>query len=336
MSTDLQDIRSMLPAEKTALLSKANVVAVGIGYKIVKGERTEDLCVVCSVESKRPKAELAADDLIPESIQGVATDVLETGVINALQDPTGRFRPAPGGVSVGHRFITAGTLGCWVKKNDEFHILSNNHVLANSNDANIGDSILQPGSHDSGVHPRDQIAELTEFIPIDFDGGDNLVDAAIAKAVEVENGGSFCPFAATVASFLNRGASTMGSKTRMKPVKISDIDDIVLNEILNIGVVNEFQEGVLGMDVQKMGRTSGLTQDTISQVDVSVRVNYGNGRSAYFVDQLMTGDMSDGGDSGSLVVSMDNKAVGLLFAGSEISTVINRIQHVFSALSISF
>ena len=35
---------------------------------------------------------------------------------------------------------------------------------------------------DGGVCPADVIAELTRFVNIDFAGGSNVVDAAIAKA----------------------------------------------------------------------------------------------------------------------------------------------------------
>jgi hypothetical protein len=58
------------------------------------------------------------------------------------------------------------------------------------------------------------------------------------------------------------------------------------------------------------------------------------GKMAIFTDQLMAGAMSAGGDSGSLVVS-GNLVVGLLFAGSEKTTVINRVQNVMSALNVT-
>ena len=73
-----------------------------------------------------------------------------------------RMRPAEGGVSVGHFAITAGTIATAVYDREPFpgiprryYILSNNHVLANSNNANIGDAILQPGPFDGGVLPSD-------------------------------------------------------------------------------------------------------------------------------------------------------------------------------------
>ena len=53
-----------------------------------------------------------------------------------------------------------------------------------------------------------------------------------------------------------------------------------------------------------------------------------------FVDQLMTTGMSQGGDSGSVVLDMDRYVVGLLFAGSDVATMINPIQAVLSALNV--
>ena len=45
--------------------------------------------------------------------------------------------------------------------------------------------------------------------------------------------------------------------------------------------------------------------------------------------------MSQGGDSGSAVLDQNNHLVGLLFAGSDSSTIINRIENVFSVLGVS-
>jgi hypothetical protein len=89
------------------------------------------------------------------------------------------------------------------------------------------------------------------------------------------------------------------------------------------------------MRLQKSGRTTGYTQGEILQVDVTANVQYGAGQTAQFTDQLMAGAMSQGGDSGSAVLNDDKQLVGLLFAGSDNSTIINRIEHVFSALNLS-
>jgi hypothetical protein len=91
----------------------------------------------------------------------------------------------------------------------------------------------------------------------------------------------------------------------------------------------------LGMAINKSGRTTGFTTGEIEQVDVTVNVQYGEGKMAQFTDQLMAGPMSQGGDSGSAVLNQNNQLVGLLFAGSDTSTIINRIQNVFAALGVS-
>lgn len=333
MVDEIKSTQEALRHVCNSLLKKQNVIATGIGYKTSAGQKSTTLCIVCSVEQKLPRAQLSSTDLVPTQVDGISTDVVETGRIRALNTHTQRHRPAPGGVSIGHRDITAGTLGCIVKKNGQRVILSNNHVLANSNAAQIGDPILQPGPHDGGKFPDDHIANLLEFIPISLSGGINPP--------------SNCPIGNGAASFLNLFASSMGSQTRLQAVRIQAEDNLVdaaiakpLNEadisdeILDIGSIAGMTPGQLGMAIQKSGRTTEHTTGTIEQIDVTVNVQYGAGQIARFTDQLMAGAMSQGGDSGSAVLDNDKNLVGLLFAGSDQTTIINRMENVFSALDL--
>jgi hypothetical protein len=204
-------------------------------------------------------------------------------------------------------------------------------VLANSNAAQIGDPILQPGPHDGGRFPEDHIADLDHFIPINIGGLP-----------------SDCPIATGTASFLNSFARMFGSGVRLQAIDQQATENLVdaaiarpLNpddvkdEILDIGSVQGTAEGELGMAIKKSGRTTGFTTGEIQQVDVTVNVQYGQGQIAQFTDQLMAGAMSQGGDSGSAVLDENNQLVGLLFAGSDTSTIMNRIQNVFSELGVS-
>ena len=280
---------------------------------------------------KQPLSRLTRAQRIPSRVAAVATDVVATGPIYALQAPTGRFRPAPGGVSIGHVAITAGTLGCLVRKGGQIRILSNNHVLANSNDAEPGDAIIQPGAADGGTDPSDRIAVLDTFVPIEFEAAE-----------------SDCPIGTGVAATLNAVAGAVGSDTRLRAVRARQAENLVdcalaepVNpddvsaEILEVGAVRGVAEATLGTAIQKSGRTTGYTTGTIQQIDVTAQVSYGAGRSATFVDQLMAGPMSQGGDSGSAVLDMNDNLVGLLFAGSTNSTIINRIQNVFQLLDVT-
>lgn len=331
MDIDLSTMRNVLKENRSELLGRSNVVAIGIGYKITKGAKTPTLSIVCSVVKKLPASSLFARDMVPATVNNIPTDVVETGPIRALQSHTAKYRPAPGGVSIGHRDITAGTLGCLVKKSGQIFILSNNHVLANSNEASIGDPILQPGPYDGGKYPDDHIASLEEFVPISFD--EQASDCSLTRAL---------------ASLFNGIARIFGSEDRLKAVRTQAVenkvdaaiarplsDQDVRSEILEIGTINGLAQGELGMAIKKSGRTTGLTTGEILQVDVTVNVQYGAGRIARFSDQLLAGAMSQGGDSGSAVLDNGNKLVGLLFAGSDNTTIINRMENVFSGLGLS-
>lgn len=331
MADTIEIVRKLLKQHSNKLLGCSNVVATGLGYKVSNNKRSDTLCIVCSVDKKVSVADLSSKDLVPKLINDIPTDVVETGKIRALQAPTERFRPAPGGISVGHKDITAGTLGCWVRKNGQWYILSNNHVMANSNDASTGDAILQPGPHDGGRNPEDKIAVLDDFIPIKF-----VFDV------------SKCNIAGSIVTVLNSLAASIGSHTRLQAINIQAEGNLVdaaiarplneadvLSEILNIGTIKSSLSAQLGMPVKKMGRTTGFTEGEITQVDVTVNVQYGPGKIAQFTDQIMAGPMSAGGDSGSAILDENNNIVGLLFAGSEQNTIMNRIEHVFSALNVT-
>lgn len=316
-------------AKKSAeyLLANPNVVGLGIGYKEVSGELTDTLSLVVSVVKKVDARLLVGPQrIIPTSFNGIPTDVQQTGIIQALAY-TDRYRPAPGGVSIGHKDVTAGTLGCLVSKDDEIFILSNNHVLANSNNAQIGDPILQPGKADGGTVENDQIAALEDFVRVEF-----LLD---------------CPYAVATVKTLNTLCRLVGSGYRysaIRPIQATNIVDVAIarplddtyveNRILDIGTPVGIAEGELGKDVQKTGRTTEHTIGRITQVDATIQVMYGP-NVAVFEDQLIASEMATGGDSGSAVLTMDNHVVGLLFAGGEGVTVFNRIQNVMGQLNIS-
>ena len=147
---------------------------------------------------------------------------------------------------------------------------------------------------------------------------------------------------------LNAGCRLIGSRTRYRSVSIQQTTNLVdaaiarplfaadvADQILGIGTIQGTAAGTLGLRVKKSGRTTGLTTGEIIQVDVTVNVDYGGGRVAQFTDQLMAGAMSQGGDSGSAVLDEQNRLMGLLFAGSDNSTIINRIEHVFAALGVA-
>lgn len=327
--TILAQVRGIYPQVVPQLLQKPNVVACGIGYKVTEQGQTDQLSLVVSVVRKLPKSELTSQALIPSSVDGMVTDVVETGKIRALMPgPTDRYRPAQPGISIGHYQITAGTFGLLVRRRGELFIISNNHVLANSNAAQAGDLILQPGPADGGT-TADRIATLAEFVPLDFGQEEGT-----------------CSIAQTIASLLNALANLSGSSHRLQAVQMTagrnlmdvalarpDSADLVSPQIMNIGLPTGVAEPTLGLAIQKMGRTTGLTQGTVQQIDVTVNVDY-HGQTAHFTDQVIAGRMSSPGDSGSSILDMQRRVVGLLFAGSDQVTIFTPIQTILDRLEL--
>jgi hypothetical protein len=302
-----EPIRQAKEQSKAEILSKPNVVGVGVGFKEKDGKLTDEVVVVALVRDKVPKAGLKPRELVPQRVDGIQTDVIQVGEIRAQQSRTDRWRPAPGGVSLGHYQVTAGTFGAVVldRTTGDRLILSNNHVLANSNDAAFGDPILQPGAIDGGQVSTDTIAHLERFCPIEYSTQPGT-----------------CGTADTYALIGNAVARLL--------------DAMILDEILEIGEVAGTLPAGLGMAVRKSGRTTGLTTGTITVLDATVDVSYGSGRTARFENQIVTSAMSQGGDSGSLLVAgSSQQAVGLLFAGSEQTTIHSPIQAVLDCLNVT-
>ncbi len=244
---------------------------------------------------------------LPDHLDGIPVQEVVTGQFHLRADRTERARPAPIGFSLGHPDITAGTLGARVIDGDNVYILSNNHILANNNDAQIGDSALQPGPFDGGSDPADAIGTLYDFQPISF-SSNNEMDAAIA---------------------IVDGADVSGSTP--DGVSYGTPSSQTTSASLNMGV-------------QKYGRTTGHTQGTVAELNVTVSVCFETrgpfqcDRAATFVNQISItpGDFSAGGDSGSLIVTQNgNNPVGLLFAGSSTRTLANPIDVVLDRFGVT-
>jgi hypothetical protein len=143
------------------------------------------------------------------------------------------------------------------------------------------------------------IGRLWSYVPIVFSRtANNTVDAALA-ATSVDQVGTGTP----------AGGYGTPSSTTLAPA--------------------------LGQLVQKYGRTTGLTLGTVTGVNATLMIRYDKGQTR-FVKQVVIqgsgGPFSDGGDSGSLIVTQNgNHPVALLFAGSSSSTIGNPIDLVLDA-----
>jgi PKD repeat protein len=240
---------------------------------------------------------------VPAQLEGINVQRMVTGPIYARDSRTGWCnRPVPIGVSTGHPDITAGTIGCRVKDaSGQVYALSNNHVYANINAASIGDNVLQPGPYDGGRNPGDAIGKLWDYQEIYFDSRNNFIDAAIA----------------------------LSSEAALDTATLAD----------GYGIPNAIvAEAALRQKVKKYGRTTGLTSGQVEGLNATVNVNFGAAGTARFVGQILIrpGSFSQGGDSGSLIVTeKGNHPVGLLFAGSSTVTIANPIGPVLEHFKVS-
>lgn len=273
----------------------SNIVGVGFGHKMTQGTQSKEEPVIrIYVKVKLPLAEIAPAFRIPPEINGIETDVIEVGTLEPF---------APCGVSVSHQQGKPGTIGCLVRKtngssNADF-ILSCNHVLANSNRARMGDFIVQPAISDGGTQV---VAQLSDFQPLNFTGGKNFMDAAIAQ---VFNAGTITP------------------------------------DIKNIGRLNpQPLAAQRGQSVIKNGRTTGFTQGIIRDPLVDMSIPYPGSGFALLEDHILIDNRAGGsfslvGDSGSLVVeSTSKRPLGLLAAGGTGFTLASPIAPILARFQV--
>jgi hypothetical protein len=319
----LQNVSQAAGAQSANMYSGAgNIqgVAIGMGDGIGDSSSAEPGMSALTVYVAEPSSLDSVKAAVVDSmgISAAASDsvpmnVVVTGVIDA-QPHRFRIRPAPGGVSVAHFRVTAGTIGCLVvgrnpPRNSRLMVLSNNHVLANSNNAVYGDCIAQPGPADGGRCPQDQIAILERFVPINFAGGVNYVDCATGWA--------------------------WPDRVRRELVYLSRGTPVFFR------ISSAIAAPALGMIVGKSGRTTQLTQGRVTGLGATINVNYPGGRVALFRDQIAiqgtSGQFSAGGDSGSSIWTWNpqRNPVGLLFAGGGNVTFANRMTRVVAALDIN-
>lgn len=293
-----------------------NIQGVGIGLSEPggPGEPGEPTLTVFVAEdtSTEQVRSVVVESMGVQSAADVPLNVVKSGVFDA-QSHRFHIRPAPGGVSVAHFKVTAGTLGCLsvgrnAPRNSRLMLLTNNHVAANSNNAVYGHCICQPGPYDGGKCPAHQIAILERFVPIAFGGAANYVDCATG----------WC------------------------------WPDRVRRELVYLygGAPRYFRIGgspcwpKLGAYVGKSGRTTQLTVGRIVALNWAGWINYGVGHAWFtgqFVVQGNSGNFSAPGDSGSSVWTWDAARcpMGLLFAGGGGYTICNPMPWVVSALDIN-
>jgi hypothetical protein len=334
---DADEIQAVVRAKEEnrwLLAARPNVVGLDVGYRVRGGQATDERVVKVYVSQKLDRSLLAEEQLVPSTVrvddQEIGVDVEEGSVERPLLF-TLRSRPLRGGSSIsatGVRRAGTGTLGvCGTVNDGNTYVLSCNHVIAGANTFPIGTNIIQPGLGDGGTAPADDIAALSNFVPIDFGTttintpfgtftilNPNRVDAALARMANAYNTG-------------NREIHWIGYPRPLDSGTWSFF----------------FKLALIGRRVCKMGRTTEFTLGRITSPFFDTTVGpYVTGQNARFIGQIRI--QGDGGrpfalpgDSGSLVVGYpDGDPIGLLFSANATGTLAtaNPLDDVMNALAI--
>jgi hypothetical protein len=289
---------SLSPLEAVEILSQKFLMQEGISGV---GLSHKSLKIRIYVESEE------YIPLIPERVLGYDVEIIVTGRLYALGslgrslltyqsgDKKARWRPIPGGVSISTNIGGTGTYSVRVFDKSTGEIL----MLSNRHVfvGDLGTPVIQPGSVDGGKYPDDVVGYVHRYVPVNPPPAENLVDAALAKPVS---------------------------------------KDVLSNEILDVGVVSSHTSAYVNMVVVKSGRNC-LSTSKVIDVNAVVKVYGYDEGYAIFKDQILVQPaLGQPGDSGSLVVDVSSKkAVGLLFAGSDTVTAVNKIENVLNLLNIS-
>jgi hypothetical protein len=289
-------------------LADANVHAVGVGHKSVGGESTGEVCVTIFVGRKFPRSAFVVGGLLPRLLdldgETIATDVVVGGPFFPSAN-TARIRPPQPGTSIGALSVTAGTFGGVVIDDvtGSQLILSNNHVLANSNQEPVGAQIVQPGPLDGGTSPADVVATLLRFVPIAGGAAMNYVDAAVAVPTS-ESLISNVPLNGVPApSPLVRAVGLYFADDRATHSNLNPIAFVLTMIGANFSDPSSVMQPSIGQSLQKTGRTTEKTVGTVETINTIVPVIYGGTiGTATFYNQIVTTLMGMGGDSGSIVL----------------------------------
>lgn len=245
-------------------------------------------------------------------LRGLGSHMNEVDLVTGI-----RYRPRltmKAGGSIGHYKITAGTLGGFVEDDDNYYMMSNNHVFANSNQAFGGDPILQPGPADASSSTPLVVGHLDTWFPLSKRKADG-VDAAIATfSDEVD--------------FFNPWHYTGIGTIKKTPVT----DRMSVTRVI------------------KRGRTTKVRRGTVSAFELDgIQIDYGTRSDPAIVtfdDQIevigspASREFSAPGDSGSFIIDRDTMQVyALLYGGGRDSSGIDRtlahfMPDVFKALKV--
>jgi hypothetical protein len=347
-------VRARVAEARRQLMQIPGVVGVGYGYKQRAGVTTQELSLRVYVRAKRPRSSLADHELVPATVNGLATDVIELRPARLLAcESTSAVSPLVGGITVtnlktvtssGVTGVGLGTLGCLCTLNDvggrdRIGLLSNHHVLA-SGGAAVGDTVYNPqltpaGGGNFSLDPANQnpVGELRDLglmgqYSFTYPGageaqGSYFLDCASAKVST--NYSSWChtnigtTFDKRIRDLAVGGSDVVAGVARITEDDLQPGSDYV---VVKVG--------------RATGKTTGKVVDTQSPFALADPAVTGTGIILVENTGPNCGSptvFADHGDSGSVVVNSDRKIIGLLFGGAtDASPTTGFVSHIHPVL----
>lgn len=342
---DQQAFMAAYERAKLVLGAIPGVLGVGFGHKQVGGVFSNDVCLIVYVGQKRPAAEVAPDEQIPESFEGYATDVREpVETVSLGCDNQDEYHTIQGGIQIMANPVYVGTLGCIVRRRgdngrENVYLLSCKHVLWSSATVGAGNYVYHPqypqaGATANTLGPIQATAKkdnVTSMVP-DISGtpvqGTFYIDCATAR-IDID---SKCCGSSCTKDVIAYGESVIDLQVNGVNT-ISDVHSIVNDPT---AVLPSGPAGPSGPFVYKVGRTTGLTRGIVRGVAAHISADPdasvpGSGRIAAVglieIDFDPTSTVTllnchgnpffaEGGDSGSLLVDGAGRAIGLVNAAT--------------------
>jgi hypothetical protein len=320
------DTQAALIKGKDELFAKhgkdPNFTGCGVGFRRRGGKVTQEPAIIAFVEHKLPAGAVSSRLMLPGTVMvdGVnyGVDVVEAGPVYASSgkseitldaiETTGpineQYRPIVQGCGIQNVNDVAtnlGTLGCFVVDNTDKTIclLSANHVIARFSSAAGGEVIIQPAAADGGTS-SDGIAKFKRYVGI------SDVDAAIAQLTD-QSGSSYSlafayglvqPISAThpaVGMCVANDSSYNSFLSRMDST-LSELDVTIATIPGNAPAT---AAPVVGMNIEKVGRTSGYTSAPIDAVAVTLNANF-DGNMINMTNLIWSQWFHMEGDSGAI------------------------------------
>lgn len=289
---------SLHPQAAKALSANPTVIGVGVGIKETQGSLTETLCYRVYVDRKLDSAHLGKHLLVPETILGIPTDVLEKEptILNSFPDTT-KYPSLRGGVQIrneyfsGDNSVGAGTIGCLARTvvGNKLVGLTAGHVLT---DGRTGSPPPAVTTIDIG-HPR--------WIKCCCCCTYNEV-GLVSRVSSVAG--------------LDCGIFELDTNAAAKVVEFATED-----QVWGVGLIKGVEQAVCYELVRKRGAATGIT------FGIVVDVLYDGGK--LLINPCTEyANFSQPGDSGAVIVNKNNKVVGLLVGASRTNAAQGVAHHI--------